>query len=263
MLARPGFLPSPSRSVAGRNAPTLGRLSETLTHVGVLAPELAAVPRLVDRNSLNNPVDREQADSPARQISTVAILITLDASGPQVGNDIPRRPSQQAAATQYGVSGRHDLDEVNKTVVVVRHLDPGSHEVISRRSLGRSPENSKIPEASANGKTILPEPELLESGRAVYHPRRWHGHEANGSGGTAEHSPTPLFASQQPELSTTGVQGVRSASIGAVLTSDDTARAKSSSDVMKASAWSCVSATYSASYVVSQPSWPATFHAVR
>src|SRR6476620_8899611 len=49
------------------------------------------------------------------------------------------------------------------------------------------------------------------------------------------------------------VQAVRSASIVAVLTRPETARARSVSDVTKASACSCVSATNSASNVVSHP----------
>ena len=52
---------------------------------------------------------------------------------------------------------------------------------------------------------------------------------------------------------TPAVQAARSASIVAVLTRPATARARSLSDVMKASAWSCVSATNSASNVVSHP----------
>jgi hypothetical protein len=52
---------------------------------------------------------------------------------------------------------------------------------------------------------------------------------------------------------TPAVQAVRSASIVAVLTRPETARARSLSDVMKASACSCVSATNSASNVVSHP----------
>ena len=59
------------------------------------------------------------------------------------------------------------------------------------------------------------------------------------------------------------VQAVRRASIVAVSTRSDTARASSLSDVMKSSACSCVSATNSASYVVSQPNWSATVHALR
>jgi hypothetical protein len=49
------------------------------------------------------------------------------------------------------------------------------------------------------------------------------------------------------------VQPLRSASIVAVSTSPETARARSPSEVTKTSACSCVSATNSASYVVSQP----------
>ena len=59
------------------------------------------------------------------------------------------------------------------------------------------------------------------------------------------------------------VQAVPSASIVAVSMRSATARASSASDVTKASACSWVNATNSASYVVSHPSWSATFHAVR
>ena len=55
-------------------------------------------------------------------------------------------------------------------------------------------------------------------------------------------------------LTAGSVHAVRSASIDAVSTRPATARTSFLSEVTKASACSCVSATYSASYVVSQPS---------
>ena len=63
----------------------------------------------------------------------------------------------------------------------------------------------------------------------------------------------PHAGPSEASLPTPAVQPVRSASIVAVLTRPETARARSLSDVMKASACSCVSATNSASNVVSHP----------
>src|SRR6266496_6013 len=50
-------------------------------------------------------------------------------------------------------------------------------------------------------------------------------------------------------------------SIGATVTRSFTAWASCRSSVIKASAWSWVRATYSASNVSGHPSWSATFHA--
>lgn len=52
-----------------------------------------------------------------------------------------------------------------------------------------------------------------------------------------------------------------STSMGAIITMPFTACANSASRVMSASAWSLVSATYSASSVSGHPSWSAIFHA--
>ncbi len=49
--------------------------------------------------------------------------------------------------------------------------------------------------------------------------------------------------------------------MGAIITMPFTASASSASSVMNASAWSVVSATYSASSVSGHPSWSAIFHA--
>ena len=63
-----------------------------------------------------------------------------------------------------------------------------------------------------------------------------------------------IIGGRLPASVSTSLQAVRSASIVAVSTRSETARASSLSDVMKASACSCVSATNSASNVVSHPS---------
>ena len=59
---------------------------------------------------------------------------------------------------------------------------------------------------------------------------------------------------RRPGEDTARCQAVSSASTVAVWTSPETAFARTGSDVTKTSAWSVVSATYSASYVVSHPS---------
>jgi hypothetical protein len=77
---------------------------------------------------------------------------------------------------------------------------------------------------------------------------------------TREGATTPAAAPAR--RSRRRISGQNSSSMGAVITSPSTARASSGSSVIRASAWICVSATYSASRVSGHPSWSAIFQAI-